>query len=246
MRIEKTNSRYTELDIARGIATLVMISYHFCWDINYFVRNFELPYVVWEYTSYAIASSFLLIVGISSYIEFKKSPTEEKKRKFTKKILRTLLAASAVTVSSLFFMSDRPIYFGILHCIVVSYLLVGFFMRRSNKLTLATAVLFIVVGIYFYTKPFRGLPLFWLIQSNFKVVMSDYLPLMPWFGIILLGTLLGKKIAPALESRNKSINKESSLMTKSLTFIGQHTLIIYLLHQPIMMGVLQLLGYKNQ
>ena len=243
--MKKETSRYKEIDVARGIATLIMIAYHFSWDINYFVRNFELPYSIWEYTSYAIASSFLLIVGISCYLESKKSPREENKKKYTKKILRTLLAASVVTMSSLAFMSDRPIYFGILHCIVVSYVLVGFFLKRSNKLSLATALFFIGIGIYFYLNPFRGFLLFWLIQSNFKIIMSDYLPLMPWFGIVLLGTLLGKKLLPLLEKRSKTPRPESSI-TKILMFIGLHTLIIYLVHQPIMMGILQLLGLKEQ
>ena len=95
----------------------------------------------------------------------------------------------------------------------------------------------ILIGLGFYIKNFIvSYPwLMWLGLkfNNFNTL--DYFPLLPWFGVILLGIYFGKLLYPK-GKRRFNINLEN----KYLSFLGRHSLIIYLLHQPILILVINL------
>ncbi|MEO6024053.1 MAG: heparan-alpha-glucosaminide N-acetyltransferase domain-containing protein, partial [Burkholderiales bacterium] len=70
-----------------------------------------------------------------------------------------------------------------------------------------------------------------------KPITEDYVPLLPWFGMVLIGVAVGhwiKARAPFKDWRARS------LVTKALVWGGRHSLILYLLHQPIFIGLLTL------
>jgi uncharacterized membrane protein len=72
--------------------------------------------------------------------------------------------------------------------------------------------------------------------------MVDYYPLLPWFGVTLLGIFVGRTLYPDGVSRITLPDLSSVPPIRGLRFLGQHTLFIYLVHQPILLGILFALG----
>jgi uncharacterized membrane protein len=66
----------------------------------------------------------------------------------------------------------------------------------------------------------------------------DYFPLLPWFGVFLGGAALGKW----LYADRKSLIKRQ-LPAGIINLAGRRTLLIYIVHQPIFLGILYVLGW---
>ena len=72
--------------------------------------------------------------------------------------------------------------------------------------------------------------------------MVDYYPLLPWFGVALLGVFAGHSLYPQAKPRYPLPDYSQAWPIRGITFLGQHSLAIYLIHQPIIIGLLFLLG----
>ncbi len=225
------NSRVIGLDIFRGWALLLMIIYHFNYDLSYFniikinlnSSSFFLPF------RYTIISMFLLSMGISLSLVHKKSISW---RKLKKRVLLLSLASLAVTVATYIIFPDSWIYFGILHFILLTSILALPFLNYPKVALLSTILIFIgsVTGnltlhpLFNYLQPILHLP---------PIHTQDIITIFPWFGVVLLGTVIAyynlhQKIF------NQKIFNNSSLLNRLLKFMGQHSLAIYLIHQPIL------------
>ena len=122
---------------------------------------------------------------------------------------------------------DSYVRFGVLHLIAVSVLLLPFFARFQFWNVLIGMGL-VMLEIF---SPFIPLHSAFLIPFGFPQVgfeTVDYVPMIPWFGVILLGYALGYTWVP---------KAESNVWLERLTWPGRHSLMIYLVHQPILMAV---------
>ena len=134
------------------------------------------------------------------------------------------------------------IIFGILHCLAVSMLLYGAVFKNvsaaANALCGAT-----VIGLAALLPILKeGL----LIRSDWLIPLGlpspsfsslDYFPLVPWFGVFLIGAALGKTVYASKRSL-----LPWRLPQTFVNFAGRHSLLIYIVHQPLIMGVLYVLG----
>jgi uncharacterized membrane protein len=142
-----------------------------------------------------------------------------------------------VTVGSYVTFPKTFITFGILHCIVVSSIL-GWPLVRFPRAALIVGIVVIVVGVAI------GLPLFdlpwlnWVGLMTHKPATEDYVPLLPWFGVVLVGVSIGWWL---LERHMRDLRQISRASPKWLTWLGRHSLLVYMIHQPIMVGVLRVL-----
>jgi uncharacterized membrane protein len=145
-----------------------------------------------------------------------------------------------ITFISWIYIPERFIIFGILHCIGVSIILSFPFIRfRVTNLILG----FLLIGIGSYLKlltfDFNWLiPLGFLPHSFFTI---DYFPLLPWFGVVLIGMAIGNFIYPDAKRQYHLKDLSNYLSVKLLCFLGRNSLIIYFLHQPILIGLIFLL-----
>jgi uncharacterized membrane protein len=73
-------------------------------------------------------------------------------------------------------------------------------------------------------------------------VTVDYFPLLPWLGVVSLGLFAGKILYTDYKRRYYLPDLSQSLLTRTFGFLGRHSLLIYLIHQPIIIIVLYLLG----
>lgn len=236
--MQKIASRFPAVDAARGVAIVMMMIFHFVYDLNVFygLESLRFSEGFWYFFGKTAAVLFFLIFGISGVLAQKKYGKAFAKRCLIK-ALKLLALAGVITAASFLIDADRPIYFGVLHFLAVSALLMPFFMRLRNVNLLIAACCY-VGGVLFqslHSTDFLLLPLG--IRPN-AFASADYFPLLPWFAFILVGIVLGK-IIPNTVLQTGGKNRSPALAL--LIFAGRHSLFIYVVHQPVLIGLLALI-----
>ena len=227
-------TRIRAIDALRGAAICMMIVYHAAFDLNWFhiiSADFNHDHF-WLSFRDLIVSSFLLLVGVSLVLASRAGISP---KRFWNRIALVAACAILVTVGSYVTFPKTFITFGILHCIVVSSIL-GWPLVRFPRAALMVGVVVIVAGVAIGV-PLFDLPLLnWVGLMTHKPATEDYVPLLPWFGVVLVGISIGWCL---LERRMHDLRQISRASPKWLTWLGRHSLLVYMIHQPIMMGLLR-------
>jgi uncharacterized membrane protein len=233
-------SRYWEIDLARGIAILMMILFHMVFDLYYFrIFPIDIYSGFWRYFAFATASLFLLIVGISLTISRARVASTRSgyqlALKFVYRGAGIFLLGLLVTFCTWLFLKEGFIVFGILHLIGVSIIISPLFFR-FKKCNIVLGFLCIGIGYFITTStgPIWLLPL-GIHPATFWSV--DYEPIFPWFGIVLIGMGLGEYLYPE-GVRRFTLPQIPEIVVRPLAFLGRHSLIIYLVHQPVIILVI--------
>lgn len=228
--------RYALIDTLRGTAIMLMVAYHFCFDLNYFGvlhQNFNYS-AFWLAARAVIVSLFLLLVGTGSVLSAQHADPQS----FKLRMIKLLLAACAVSLGSYLMFPGSYIYFGILHFILVASLIARPFSRFYHlNLLLGTAAL--TAGLAYSHPLFDLAPLQWIGFMTHKPITEDYVPLFPWIGVVLLGIYAGKFIFMHGREYWLTIAPFEGYL-KFPAWLGKHSLAIYLVHQPVMLGILYL------
>lgn len=227
------------IDVLRGIAIVLMVLYHFCYDLTYFnVVHFDFYHnVFWLNFRNFIVTCFVFIAGISFTLATQQGI---KWTSFKKRFAMITVAAVIVSLITYFMFPGRTIFFGVLHFIAAASFL-GLFFYQYYRLNLLLGVICIVAGVLIETPTFNHPWLQWIGFMTHKPATEDYVPLFPWFGIFLLGLYSGKTILRSNRLRNIAARVIENKLAFGLQTCGQHSLLIYLLHQPVLMGVLYML-----
>ncbi len=227
-------NRIVGLDVLRGVAVILMVIFHFCYDLNYFgYWHIEITRAsFWVNFRSFIVFLFLFIMGVSLAL------THHNGIKWKKVKLRTgvlLLSAFTVTVATYVMFPKGWVYFGVLHAITL-FSLIGLIFIGRALLSFVLGIFILVLYNFFSINMhllFRMLkePLY---LPHFTV---DLVPFLPWFGVVLLGIAL---VGYGLERRvfQYSLFSGESILHKQLAQTGRHTLLVYLLHQPLLFGIL--------
>ena len=227
-------TRIRAIDALRGAAICMMIVYHAAFDLNWFhIISADFNHDrFWLSFRDLIVSSFLLLVGVSLVLASRAGISP---KRFWNRIALVAACAILVTVGSYVTFPKTFITFGILHCIVVSSIL-GWPLVRFPRAALMVGVVVIVAGVAIGV-PLFDLPLLnWVGLMTHKPATEDYVPLLPWFGVVLVGISIGWWL---LERRMRDLRQISRASPKWLTWVGRHSLLVYMIHQPIMMGLLR-------
>jgi uncharacterized membrane protein len=141
-----------------------------------------------------------------------------------------------ITLLTWLIVPEEYVRFGILHFFGIAFILAPFFLRFRYTNLIVGAVL-MVLGTYLQEQGvFPGFPwLLWLIPYSHATF--DYWPLVPWFGLFLLGMFAGKMLYPQ-GNRRFNIPDFSHPVVSALALPGRHPLVIYLAHFPILIGVI--------
>jgi uncharacterized membrane protein len=229
-------TRIRAIDALRGTAICMMIVYHAAFDLNWFhIISADFNHErFWLSFRDLIVGSFLLLVGVSLVLAYRAGIS---RTRFWRRIVLVSVCALLVTVGSYVTFPKTFITFGILHCIVVSSIL-GWPLVRFPRTASMVGIIVIVVGVAI------GLPLFdlpwlnWVGLMTHKPATEDYVPLLPWFGVVLVGIGIGWWL---LERHMRDLRQISRASPKWLTWLGRHSLLVYMIHQPIMIGLLRVL-----
>ena len=230
--------RIFALDFIRGFAILLMIFFNYSVTLTYFrLINLTYDFLYWFVFPRVIASIFIFISGVVAYLTYKNSKEKFRKIYFFRG-LKLLIFAILISIFTYLFVPSGTILFGILHFFAVTSFFVPFFIKY-DRLNLIAGILITLVGLYLQFMSFSFSFLFWLgfIPQNFFTF--DYFPLMPWLGVLMLGIYFGKKVV------QKTVKMRlTGLPAQIFVFLGKNSLTIYLIHQPILIFVLTLLGFK--
>ena len=240
-----TPQRLDRIDLLRAAAMLWMTAYHFCFDLNFFrlIREdfYRDPFWTWQRT--AIVSLFLFTAGLSQAVAVHRGQTWAR---FWRRWLQVAGAALLVTAGSLLVFPDSFIYFGVLHGIAVMLIVVRLTAAWGAWLWLFGAL---AIGLQFVAPVLiQWVPalevlntpwLNWLGVISRKPQTEDYVPLLPWLGVMWWGVAAGRwfvrkrpewlgSVAPARGGR------------KALVLLGRWSLSFYLVHQPVLMALIWL------
>ena len=214
--------RFLTIDVLRGVAVLLMVIFHVAFDLNTFgFASIDfIGNAFWFSFPRFIVTLFLVCVGMSLALAHKGGIRWVAVRRRFYKIGAWALV---ITILTYILFPENFVYFGILHCIAITSVVGVFFVGRP-KLSLCLCVILLVTNFVFQ-------PTLIPISSWLNVSPMDYIPFYPWFGVVLLGIYL--------ESVNfQRIPIKKSSLTRPFEFMGKHSLKIYLLHRPIIYGLL--------
>ena len=222
--------RMEEIDFARGIAIILMILFHLIVDLkDFFSYSLEYLQGFWYIEGKCSAILFIFLCGISSTLSHSS----------TRHGIKIFIWAMILTAVTYIYNPDFYIRFGILHLLGISLLSATVISHLSRMWLLLLSGTAIIIGIYF-SQGFTSFPyLFPLgLQTN-TFASLDYYPIFPWYGIFVTGVLVGKQLYTPKQPL------VSIPLPKSITWLGQHSLAIYLTHQPILLALLYML-HRNR
>lgn len=240
-----TKQRVHMMDELRGLCICAMILYHGAYDLSYlFSISTNLLYSTpVQYLQSLFGGMFILIAGASSRFS----------RNNIKRGLQCLLCGMGLTLVTGLIVPDQMIRFGILHMLGVAMLLFGCIQPWLDRIGVKLR-LFLTISLFVLTfdvpRGFVGIP--WVLQIPLPVswydaaisrilfpfgiysaqfASADYYPLLPWFFLFVVGTCIG---VPLKENRFPSFFYQRH--SRFLSLVGRHSLVIYLVHQPILYG----------
>ncbi len=235
--------RFFEIDFAKGIAVVLMVLFHFLFDLNYFSgMHFNLSSGLWLFVGRASAAIFLLFVGVNLTISDSRAQQGgmscgKRLAKFLRRGAKTILLGLAITIVTLLLFPPETIWFGVLHLIGVSVIL-AFPFLAWKKGAIALGAVVIALGLFLWGLSF---PFPWLLPLGFQptgFASFDYFPIFPSFGVILLGIAAGNTFYPSAKRAFFISLRGNSTAAWLFSFLGRHSLAIYFLHQPLLVGLL--------
>lgn len=220
--------RVWEIDLLRGIALLLMIYFHIIYDMDeLFLYNVSYESSINWYIGKASGTLFIFVSGISSYLSADNY----------KRALKILGIALIITLATHLYDPGLGIKFGILHFLGTAILL-SMGLRKINSIVLVSAgTILILLGPYAAQTAVDHNWLFPLGFSTGSFISSDYYPLIPWLGVFLYGMAAGRMFYQEKKSLFPFDIKDNILL-----YAGKKTLVIYLIHQPVIMIILYLIG----
>lgn len=224
------------LDLIRAGLVLAMIGYHFYWDLVYFQIIHETAHQTYlsRVFAHTIAVGFLFVAGFSIVIS-------SQKNNFVKKFLwrfgKILSAAFAISYMTYIIFPQDFIYFGILHEIAISSLLIACLLRANFVIDFLIAAAIIILSYRLQdTNPANNVLPYLGLAKNVKSSV-DFVPIFPWSAFAVLGSAVAKLyLKNNLTSTNNP--KKRYLGKKIILILSEYSLLIYLVHQPILFGAL--------
>ncbi len=262
----KKGNRFWEIDTLRGVAIIMMIIFHLMWDLWFFgVRPETVLYAgFWKYFQRTIPILFLSLAGISLTLSYRfairsRGGRDKLFRKFLLRGLKVFGLGMLITLA-VWVAGTGYVHFGILHLIGFS-IIAAYPFLRYRWVNLVLWILFVIGGYFLQDLRTEALSLLFgydsavipFLQTNPAwvawvgitprgYVPVDYFPVIPWFGVVLLGVFLGNTFYTT-EGRTFYLPDYSNwLPMRFLSFLGRHSLVIYVIHQPILIASLYVLG----
>jgi uncharacterized membrane protein len=227
------------VDVLRGFAVAQMIVYHSIYDLNHFgwlqLRMLvDQPWIGWRA---AIVTQFLLLVGVGLVLRTTFKPG---RADFWRRWAEIAAGALLVSAGSWLVFGPRYIWFGILH-FVAAALLIARPLVRLGAWNVTLGGLLLAFGLAYANAAFNDPPAAIVGLVTNKPRTEDYVPLLPWLGVVLIGAGLGSlwqrrgwAILPALQGLNQR-------PPRLLLLLGTWALTVYLVHQPVIMAILSVL-----
>lgn len=243
------SGRYDSVDTLRGLAMVWMTVFHFCFDLSHFglwPQNFRVdPF--WTMQRTVIVSLFLFCAGLGQAIALQQGQDWQR---FGRRWAQIVGGALLVTAGSFAMFPQSFIHFGVLHGMAVMLLIARLTAGWGRWLWLAGLVALVLPPLAQYLLAaawadaaplLNSRPLNWLGLVSRKPFTEDYVPVLPWLGVLWWGLALGQW---TLGHRIHWMLLSVPRFLKPLAMLGRWSLSYYMLHQPIMIGLLMLVAWS--
>ncbi len=238
--------RITLLDEIRGFIFFLMAVYHALFDLEYIfgIHIFIFEYGIYKYIALFIGMSYIFISGFSSNLS----------HNIYKRGVLCFLAAMVITLITHIITPKLTIFFGVLHFLAIAMICSPFIKKFTDKINSTIVIILCVICFimtynlqmgYLGIKPYFYFPLpLTLRNTGFlfpfgicseRFFSGDFYPIFPWIFVYTLGIAAGK---------NLNFDELPSICYKKhgniLSFCGKHSLLLYLIHQVVIVIALWL------
>ena len=233
-----TSSRFSIIDSLRGLAVTMMIVFHFCYDLTYFeFTKFDFYHdPFWLNFRSIIVSLFLVVVGISLTLV---NTHALAKNRVIRRLVILFLCSLLITVVSYFLFPGRTIVFGIIHFITIASIFSLAFVQWP-LLSGLLGVSLIYIGNNVSNVFFNQSALHWLGMMTYRPNTEDYVPLLPWLGVVLCGISIGWLLTNTTIGKNILSLEINIIGIEIFRWLGRNSLLVYMLHQVILFALFSL------
>jgi len=236
-----TSKRLWEIDFLRGLAVLAMVGSNFLFDLYFFIGLPMLSPEGWPgVLARLTAGTFIFLVGVSLSLSFaRRKAGGEGWPHFLKRGCGLILLGMVVSAATWFTAGNQLVIFGVLHLIGTS-IIISYPFLRFGTFNAPLGLLLFLAGLYLnrIAVSFPWLIPLGLAPAHFMSV--DYAPLLPWWGLVLIGIGVGSRLYRD-GSRQFPLPALAQVpVVAGVCFAGRHSLIVYFAHQPVLLGSLWL------
>ncbi|MBN9039214.1 MAG: DUF1624 domain-containing protein, partial [Rhizobiales bacterium] len=179
--------------------------------------------------------TFMFLVGVSLVLAHHDTI---RVRAFIRRLLTIALCAAAITVVTWFAFPESFIYFGILHAIAAATLLGMLFLRANILVCLAAVVIVLSLPLFLDLSEFNTRWLAWTGFAERPPPSNDFVPIFPWVGVTLLGMASAKLFLLRHDQNSPADAPVQGSLVRLLIWMGHWSLLIYLVHQPILLSII--------
>lgn len=224
------------IDALRGLAIILMVFHHAFFDLVEFLGAPDWLFFnpVFDFLHYIFAGLFIFLSGVSSRFS----------RSNLKRGLKVIIIALVITLMT--YLIDMPVYFGILHFLGFCMVLYGLTRKLWDKIPTVMAPVLYITMLILSALAVKYISVestyLWMLGWTYPAFFSaDYFPIFPWVFVFLLGTWAGKFVA---DNRMPQWFYETRI--PFLPAVGKKSLLIYVLHQPVLYAVVMTVMYFNK
>ncbi len=225
--------RYDRLDALRAVAIVWMAVFHFSFDLAHYRLTRQNFYTdpFWTVQRTCIVSLFLFCAGIGQAVAHDQ---HQRWGRFWRRWAQVAGCALLVTLGSWFMFGNRFISFGVLHAIAVMLIVARLTAGWGAWLWPAGAVA--IALDRFVAHPFFDSRLTnWIGLMTHKPATEDYVPLLPWIGVLWWGLAAGQWV---LRHRRGWLTGPLPRALGPMAVLGRWSLTFYMLHQPVLIGLI--------
>ena len=232
------------LDALRGLAIVWMTAYHVCFDLNHFGYLHQNFYAdpLWTWQRTAIVSLFLFTAGLGQAVAVHR---HQPWGRFCRRWMQVAGVALLVSAGSYAMYPQSFIYFGVLHGMAVMLILMRLTAGWGRWLWLLGGAAIVLKFMADYAHAvwpaldfLNHKALNWLGLVSRKPVTEDYVPLIPWLGAMWWGMAAGNWARCRRPQWLAPRARPAIPAVRALAGLGRWSLSYYLLHQPVLIGLL--------
>jgi uncharacterized membrane protein len=228
--------RFAEIDFLRGIAIVLMVVFHLGFNLNFTgFTSFSLNQGIWLGMARFVQFAFILTTGMTLAISYHRHLKQGRKDAISTRLKHAGIVfgwGMVITLVTWLILGDKFVKFGILHFLGVAMVLALPLLRLKTWNALIGLVV-ILIGLPLKWVVFPSNALFWLGLKPPEFYSLDYFPLFPWFGLFLIGVAMGPYLYSGGKRQFKLRLELPQLIRTPFEAMGRRALVIYLVHQPI-------------
>jgi len=229
--------RLPVIDIARGVAIVAMVIYHLCWDLSFYgFIPVDVGYDPgWVFFARSILFSFMFLVGVGLVLGH---GDRMRWRRFWRRWLFLAAGALLISLGTWLTFPESFVYFGVLHAIALFSLLALPFMFTPVWLTALVGAVVIALHFLYRDPLFNAVPLSWIGFWEVPPLTNDLVPVFPWLAVVLGGIVVARLVRGSRVETRLSEIRPGNRPAKILGWMGRWSLVIYVVHQPLLLAVI--------